>query len=175
MNETIKTATTMKPSAEKPEQSIGKSGPKTKTTEGSAGKNVAFRLDPKANITGTHLVGYIEAQPFVLVAVFGKPHESDGYKVSGEYVFSNDRGEVFTLYDWKSTSLYFGPGAPTPEEFWESDVVHELNIGGKTDAKEFIEWFVETVNSYFERKQRLVDRVESVLREKGLDPNILYR
>ncbi len=84
---------------------------------------------------GGSLQGECLISPARLVEVFGKPSESDGYKVSGEYTFHNpETGEAFTLYDWKSTTLYDdyeGNPAPTPEEFWASTEQYPFHIGGR--------------------------------------------
>lgn len=83
---------------------------------------------------GGSLQGECTISPARLVEVFGKPDESDGYKVSGEFTFINrENGESFTLYDWKSTTLYDWdgePGVPTPEEFWASTEQYLFHIGG---------------------------------------------
>jgi hypothetical protein len=79
--------------------------------------------------------------PKILVQVFGEPDSGDDYKVSGEYVFESEDGKIFTLYDWKSTSLYDSYG-PDPDEFWSSDIEFQLNIGSNEgwngDASDFI-------------------------------------
>ena len=79
----------------------------------------------------TSLVGEIEIKPSRIVEAFGNPDPSDGYKVSGEYVFlSEDEKAVFTLYDWKWTTLYDETNPFTPEEFWKHTEKLSLNIGG---------------------------------------------
>ena len=56
---------------------------------------------------GTHNVSNVQLIPSQLIKTFGNPMSSDGFKVSGEYVFkSATTDEVFTLYDWKYTTLY---------------------------------------------------------------------
>ena len=83
---------------------------------------------------GGSLQGSCRVSPARLVEVFGEPSESDGYKVSGEFTFiDRETGESFTLYDWKSTTLYDyagEPGVPTPAEFWASSEQYEFHIGG---------------------------------------------
>ena len=98
-----------------------------------------FKLSQDADINGTHRVGHIMATPALLVEKFGQPQESDGYKVSGEYSFENDAGEVFTLYDWKCTELYDSYGIPV-DEFWNTWTPIQFNIGGKSSAFDFITW-----------------------------------
>jgi hypothetical protein len=108
---------------------------------------------------GTHRQGEIMISPALVVKAFGPPNEDDGYKVSGSYVFQNtETGEVFTLYDWKMTDLYFGSG-PSPEELWSSEEEVQLNIGGKTDCFEF--------------KQKLKEHIEWIKLHKPFETEIL--
>ena len=80
----------------------------------------AYYLAPDADTNWTCRLDEIRVAPRRLVAVFGPPAKVDGYKVSGEYVFSDAAGSVFTVYDWKSTTLYEDyvvncvAGIPTP-------------------------------------------------------------
>jgi hypothetical protein len=100
-----------------------------------------FKLSQDADINGTHRVGEITCAPATLVEKFGQPQASDGYKVSGEYTFENEAGEVFTLYDWKSTSLYDDDfGSPSPGAFWRQASPQQFNIGGRTNAFDFVDW-----------------------------------
>lgn len=118
-----------------------------------------FRLDPGAGIDGTHYVDQVNIPPRFLVERFGPPAEVDGYKVSGRYTFVGDAGEVFTLYDWKGTTLYHGDesGAPTPAEFWGNRNPETLYIGGRGEenrsgrnpaATAFKEWLLERYRGY---------------------------
>jgi hypothetical protein len=98
-----------------------------------------FRPDLTANIAGTHGLGSIDLPPKALVDRFGPPRPFDGYKVSGEYRFVDDAGRVYTLYDYKLTTLYGDPALgyppmPTPAEFWADDRPHSLSIGGTDDC-----------------------------------------
>ena len=126
----------------------GKTMANSNSTEGLK----TFKLDPAADTNETENVGMLECQPFALVTVFGEPLRGCGNKVSGQYVFSDPDGEVFTVYEWKRTTTYWGltSGALTPEEFWDSDDVHDFNVGGKSNPAAFLHWLVETVNEYFE-------------------------
>ena len=54
------------------------------------------------------------------------------------FVFATDAGDVFTVYDWKATSLYDDgleegeeSASPTPEEFWGNWNPETLHIGGR--------------------------------------------
>lgn len=106
-----------------------------------------FKLNNNAYSNMTSLKGYVKIAPSKLVELFGKPIECDGYKVSGEYIFEDkESGEVFTLYDWKSTSLYDNCGGPDPDTFWKSDEVYNFHVGGRTDATKFINELTKLVN-----------------------------
>lgn len=98
-----------------------------------------FKLSQDADTNGSHRQSEIYVSPAKLIEKFGEPIESDGYKVSGEYVFDNDEGEVFTLYDWKATTLYDDYGV-TPSDFWQEQSAVQFNIGGKTNAFDFVDW-----------------------------------
>jgi hypothetical protein len=74
--------------------------------------------------------------------------------VSGCYRFTTAAGDVFTLYDWKATALYYGEeeGWPSRDEFWADPEPVELNIGDLGEENEdglnlgataFREWLLE--------------------------------
>lgn len=91
--------------------------------------NAFDKAKEKDGIPYTARVGHIEASPAELVRLFGKPCESDGYKVSGEYLFKIwDR--YITLYDWKQTSLY-DDSQPSPKDFWKNEERVILNVGSQ--------------------------------------------
>lgn len=99
------------------------------------------RIYETGRLCGSSLQGSIKLDPHKLIWYQGLPGESDGYKVSGEYIFeSEDKKSVLSLYDWKMTSLY-DKDYLTPFEVWLSDSL-ELNIGGfsQLDIPEFKEW-----------------------------------
>ena len=99
-----------------------------------------FQLDFNANINGTCRQSEINVAPARLIELFGEPGESDGYKVSGEYVFVNEAGDVFTLYDWKYTTLYNPEYGVHPELFWGGTKPVQFNIGGNGNAADFVKW-----------------------------------
>jgi hypothetical protein len=90
---------------------------------------------------GTCLQETVKLVPSDIVYLFGEPMESDGYKVSGEFVFTGVNGAIVTLYDWKSTSLYDN-SCESPSEFWSSLHPRLLHVGGngRIEANEFIDW-----------------------------------
>jgi len=102
-----------------------------------------FKINKQADTTKTTEQGRIEISPKRLTEVFGQPSVSDGYKTSGQYVFTSESGDVFTLYDWKSTSLY-DDEMVSPEEFWDEIGQVDLEIGatsknGVQEFKSFLE------------------------------------
>jgi hypothetical protein len=118
-----------------------------------------FHLAPEADISDTALVDSVSLPPAFLVARFGPPSAVDRYKISGRYKFTDDRRHVFTLYDWKSTTLYLGceSDAPTPDDFWAEDEPREFNIGGSGEENDdglnlpalaFREWLLEQYRGY---------------------------
>ena len=65
--------------------------------------------------------------------LFGKPVKSDGYKVSGEYLFKiEDR--YITLYDWKETSLY-DHVLPSPKDYWANEERVIFNVGSQDNTR----------------------------------------
>jgi len=103
-----------------------------------------YKLNPKVDTSGTDGLTLFEFPPVGLVELFGEVCDSDGCKVSRKHVFTSDRGDVFTVYDWKQTTLYRGEssGAPTPEEFWRSRELKLLRIGGRigSNPRPFLKW-----------------------------------
>jgi hypothetical protein len=100
---------------------------------------VANDWDHPAMGNGTSRMGEMQVSYKDLVLAFGEPMESDGYKVSGEWIFiDEDNGEVFTIYDWKSTNLY-DSDAPSVETFRSLNHPVTFNIGGnhKGSVEEF--------------------------------------
>ena len=87
----------------------------------------------KDGVGYTARVGHIEASPAELVRLFGKPVKSDGYKVSGEYLFKiEDR--YITLYDWKETSLY-DHVLPSPKDYWANEERVIFNVGSQDNTR----------------------------------------
>ena len=106
-----------------------------------------FRLNPNADTSEVSALMDIELIPVDLVEVFGTPVECDGNKVSGEFIFANDKGDVFTIHDWKETTLFWGedPGCLTPGEFWQDDELHTFYIGGNNAKRlqPFMKWLCD--------------------------------
>tara|TARA_B100000131_G_C18096065_1_gene604076 strand:+ start:952 stop:1272 length:321 start_codon:yes stop_codon:yes gene_type:complete len=104
-----------------------------------------FKLNQDASVNGTCRQSEVMVAPSRLIEKFGPPIESDGYKVSGEYVFEDSEGSVFTVYDWKATTLYSPDYGFTPEYFWSLTTPMEFNVGGNKSAADFVEWLKKEV------------------------------
>jgi hypothetical protein len=98
-------------------------------------------------LCGTSLIGYITAVYSDLEKALGKPMESDGYKVSGEWVLDDENGGVFTIYDWKSTELY-DTGCPTVKNFRASIKKYRFHIGSNTRNAEKLAVFLSEKLGY---------------------------
>jgi hypothetical protein len=64
--------------------------------------------DKSIDCNGTHLQGSITATYAELKALFGKPHDGDGYKVDAEWEIEFADGTVATIYNWKDGKNYNG-------------------------------------------------------------------
>lgn len=103
-----------------------------------------YVLDPTAEIEGTAWAADFEAVPTRIVQRFGTPRDrADQFKISGRYIFVDDDHKVFTLYDWKSTSL-FDTSLPAPLRFWNSNEVQQFSVGSlDDDASDFKRWLLQ--------------------------------
>lgn len=103
-----------------------------------------YKLNNEADLCGTSLKGYINLDHHKMVALFGAPlAESDGYKVSTEWIFQDYHNRVFTVYDYKETSLY-DEGNPSVEE-WRNSGEQEYHVGARENADEFIDWLRQRI------------------------------
>jgi hypothetical protein len=103
-----------------------------------------FRLDQTADHGGTSLRGETSLPPAFMVKRFGKHDGGDGIRTSGAWRFVGESGEVFTVYEWRCTTLSNGrgSGSPTVREFWASWKPVKLHIGGfpNSDWQSFRRW-----------------------------------
>ena len=99
------------------------------------------------DLDGITIMGEVMAAPAAVVRLFGKPSPGDGYKISGEYAFVNDRGEAFVLHDWMYINLCSEDG-PTPEEFWAIEEPLELSVSSlDLDSADFANWLQQQLTS----------------------------
>lgn len=100
-----------------------------------------FKKDHTANINGTHLHATVKASPAALIDLFGAPDNADGYKVSTEFIFVSENGDVVTLYDWKATNLYGGTRT-TPAMLRRQTEPFEFHVGAHNSeaATAFLAW-----------------------------------
>lgn len=104
------------------------------TANATSPANDSYVLTPGTGYDGTHRVAEVQLVPAALVRCFGPGQPGDGFKVSREWIFQC--GDlVFTVYDWKSTSLY-DADLWRPEELWASPVPWDLHVGSKSPATE---------------------------------------
>jgi hypothetical protein len=103
-----------------------------------------YRPDPGTDAGGTSLRGETRLPPAFLVKRFGKHDGGDGIRSSGGWTFVGESGEVFTLYEWRCTTLSNGPGSgsPTIRGFWASWQPVQFHIGGASgsDWQAFRRW-----------------------------------
>ena len=107
-----------------------------------------YKLNHNVEIGGTYRFSEVMLKPIELLMVFGKPHISDSYKTSGEYLFEHtETGTTITLYDWKYTTLYDESGIK-PVDFWKLDEEVQFNIGSNnSNAYGFGEWLKLTIEN----------------------------
>lgn len=98
-----------------------------------------YKLNPNANIDGSSKQAELHTTFAELLALFGMPEESDGHKSSGDWIFESNKGDVFTIYDWKSTSLY-DSSLPSVDEFRRSPAIVTFSVGGRGNASDFLMW-----------------------------------
>lgn len=124
--------------------------------------NAFDKAKEKDGIAYTARVGHIEASPAELVRLFGKPLKSDGYKVSGEYLFKI-KDSYITLYDWKLTSLYDST-LPDPQDFWKNEERVIFNVGSQHLEHDsgytvyLLLDLIQTKRNELKEKQRVTER-----------------
>jgi hypothetical protein len=62
--------------------------------------------DESLDSSAAYLVDEIDVAPKFLVERFGAPGEGDGLRVSGCFTFRSEDAVVFTIHDYKSTTLW---------------------------------------------------------------------
>jgi hypothetical protein len=111
-----------------------------------------FQVAHDADAGGTHLLGEVQLPPAFVVKHFGKHDGGDGLRSSGGWTFLGEAGQVFTLYEWRCTTLSNsrGSGSPTVREFWKLWEPVRLHIGGRTDTdwQGFRRWLRSEYRAY---------------------------
>lgn len=109
-------------------------------------KTHGFKLSSRQRPTGLTLRGAVRVVPQYLTGRFGLPNGTSGDgKVSGTYVFEDDRGNTLAIYDWKLTTLYDGSlvaNLPAVLAFWSSSEPAEFSLaaGDVADLIAFARW-----------------------------------
>ena len=93
-----------------------------------------------------------------MIERFGRGTEGD-YKISMGWVFTDDGGKVFTVYDWKSTKMY-ADSHPTPAQLWESDESYTFRVGAHGRADDFVGWISEQLNLEDQQETFIVEWTE---------------
>ena len=105
-------------------------------------------VDNDLNAMGTSFHNVtITVNPLKLLKFLGKDYVSDDYKISREWICEFN-GNVFTVYDWKETSLY-DERLPSPDAFWSGSEV-ELHVGSHLGAPyehEFVDALMAELNA----------------------------
>ena len=101
------------------------------------------RIDDYHRSNGSVLKATVTIPPGVVVELFGEPDPSDGNKSSMEWLFEDDEGDVITIYDWKSTSLY-SPELPPPDVLLMSQRPYTFHVGAHdyNTAMKFVDWLL---------------------------------
>src|SRR3954453_23341048 len=86
-------------------------------------------------LSGISLRGETKLPPAFMIKRFGKHDGGDGIRSSGGWDFVGESGEVFTVYEWRCTTLSNGrgSGSPTVRQFWGMWEPVKLHIGGRPD------------------------------------------
>ena len=94
-----------------------------------------FFYDQHANADGTSFQADLQIIPGTMVEIFGLPGPGVPERITGIYTFTNKRGDVFTVYDWRQ--------ALKVEHFWfEEFEERTVSIGGHCNASGFVSWLL---------------------------------
>lgn len=91
------------------------------------------------------LQGQIDTSYDVLCKTFGEPNsQGDEYKVQVEWIIQFSDGTYATIYDWKMSEAYNGPGEGVLPE-----VITDWHIGGNNPLS--VQRVKEAVSAYLDR------------------------
>lgn len=97
-----------------------------------------FVVNLKADLNGSHGRGTLqfECTANKLKELFGEPSRGDEYKVSHEWIFESEHypGKVFSIYDWKATSLYSSDLPDHNGEFLEEEYLWHIGSNADDEA-----------------------------------------
>lgn len=96
-----------------------------------------FKFDNEVDTCGVYRVGEMVVSIPKLIEVFGQPIPSDGYKVTSQWIFTDDSGRAFMLNDWKDTNLY-DDCLPTIREFRSNEKALLMIRSRGHDPSDFI-------------------------------------
>ena len=65
-----------------------------------------FSRDESINSGGAYWADRVDVAPLFLVEEFGPPAVGDGIRASGQYTFRSETSIVFTVHDYKVTTLW---------------------------------------------------------------------
>jgi Ca2+-binding EF-hand superfamily protein len=105
----------------------------------------AYKLDREAPTKGVRLQSYLEMPFERLVARFGEPRCGDGVSTLNQWVFSDASGNVYSVYDWKATTMW-DRSLVSPARFRELPV-YRWHIGAYNRApwEPFKSWIFNEV------------------------------
>merc|ERR1712216_949438 len=106
----------------------------------------AYKLDREAPTKGVRLQSYLEMPFDCLLARFGEPRCGDGVTTLNQWVFSDASGNVYSVYDWKATTM-FDRSLVSPARFRELPV-YRWHIGTYNGVpwQPFKSWIFNEVN-----------------------------
>lgn len=84
-----------------------------------------FVNDQNADISGTHLQGYVTTTYQKLVETFGAHDDGDGYKQDAQWILIFHDGTLATVYNYKDGKNYMGAEGDSVEN------ITDWHIGGE--------------------------------------------
>jgi hypothetical protein len=132
-------------------------------------ETIVYKLDLNADVNLTTCKAEFKATFPQMIEKFGEGYKG-GYKTSMEWSFIDDNDEVFTVYDWKSTSLY-ADNYPAPEVLWGSDELYGFHVGARGCANDFIDWISSVLGGL--SKEEKVARIEETVQQNLNNPEFV--
>jgi hypothetical protein len=105
-----------------------------------------FVPEPDLNDVRVSFSGRITLHYKDLVDTFGPPSKADGCKISGIWVWVDDKGAAYTVYDYKQTDLYDST-LPSVATFRTEHQPHTWHIGAPAygNVSAFQDWLQEQI------------------------------